>query len=184
MEPDEVNKIAALEALLFIHGEPLSLKKIGDLLEVGTEDVPALIHALEKRLQEPERGLALLSSGEKIQLVTKPAFASLVERFVKSELTEELTPASAETLALILYGGPLRRSEIDYYRGVNSSFILRNLMMRGLIERRPDPERTATYRYAPSFELLRHLGVTRVEALPDYEKFSAMLKAAVVETQI
>jgi len=97
-----------------------------------------------------------------------------MEEFIKDEFREDLTPASLETLSLISYLGPVSRAQIDYYRGVNSSFILRSLLMRGLVERYNDPQRANVYLYQASFDLLKYLGISRVEDLPEYEKFRTM----------
>ena len=80
----EENKIAALEALLFIHGEPLTFKKIQSVLGIETrEELDALVLHLAEQLVSDERGLQLISDREKIQLATKPAFNSILEAFVK-----------------------------------------------------------------------------------------------------
>lgn len=171
------DKIAELEALLFIHGEPLALKKIRTILDIKPEETDLIIAELKKRLGDDSRGLALIEDGEKIQLVTKPKFGKILESFIKEELSEDLTPASLETLALIAYFAPISRSRLDYLRGVNSTFILRSLLLRGLVERFPDPERTNAFLYRPTFDLLRHLGLEKKENLPDFEKFQSLLKA-------
>ncbi|MEK7174471.1 MAG: SMC-Scp complex subunit ScpB [Patescibacteria group bacterium] len=171
----ETKQLAALEALLFVHGEPLSFVKIAKILEVDEATVRGLAKTLEERLADEERGLMLVLGGERAQLATKPAFAKIVEGFVKAELAEELTPASLETLAIIAYFGPVTKARIDYQRGVNSAFILRNLMIRGLILRATDPAHPTSYVYRPSFLLLTHLGLARQEDLPDYENYRQLL---------
>src|SRR5260221_661627 len=135
------NNVAALEALLFIHGEPLVVAKIQEVLKVSAEEVEKLLEELSKKYESPGHGVRLLLHGAKAQLITKPEYGELLEYFVKEELAEELTPASLETLALVAYLGPLPRSRIEYLRGVNSSFTLRSLLVRGLVERVADPER-------------------------------------------
>src|SRR3990167_10621125 len=127
-------KLAELEALLFIHGEPLPKKKAEKILELTKEDLNSLISELEKKMSAEDRGLTLVRNEEKIQFATKPQFAKLIEGFVKEELSEDLTPATLEVLSIIAYLSPVSRAEIDYRRGVNSSFTVRNLMLRGLIE--------------------------------------------------
>lgn len=168
-------KLAALEALLFIHGEPVGMKKIGKVLDLPEKEVAPLLTELEEKLRAEDRGLTLLTDGDKAQLVTKPEWNSILKDFVKSELSEELTPASVETMAIIAYFGPISRTRIDYQRGVNSIFILRNLLIRGLVERFPDPERANSFLYRPTFDFWKHIGVSRQEDLPDYEKFKSLL---------
>jgi len=169
-------KLAALEALLFIHGEPLSLKKIEAVLKLDGGEASRLIGELEKKLDGPARGLQLVSDREKVQLATKPEFNQILEDFVKEELTEDLTPASLEALSIVAYLGPISRAKIEYLRGVNSMIILRSLMIRGLVERHPDPEHPASYLYQPTFELMKHLGIAQKEHLPEHDKFQELLK--------
>jgi segregation and condensation protein B len=170
-------KLAELEALLFIHGEPLTLKKIQAVLDVKHEDAARLVEDLKQRLSGEERGLTLVVDEEKIQLATKPQFGKLLEKFIKEELSEDLTPASLETLAAIAYFAPISRARLEYLRGVNSIFILRSLLLRGLVERFSDPERPNAYLYRPTFDLLKHLGVNKREDLPDFGKFQSLMKA-------
>jgi segregation and condensation protein B len=170
------DKIAELEALLFVHGEPLPFVKITKLLGMDDASIRALLGEYEKRLAASDRGLGLVMSEDRVQLTTKPVFARIVESFIKAELAEELSPASLEALAIVGYFGPISRARIDYQRGVNSQFILRSLLLRGLVERSPDPHRPNAYLYAPSFELLKHLGVSRQSDLPEYAKFHSLLE--------
>lgn len=167
-------KSAALEALLFIHGEPLSLKRISEILQIEIEQVEELIRILRDKLQAEDRGLSVIQDTQKVQLVTKPQFHGFLAGFVKEQLTEDLSPAALETLAIISYFGPISRAKIDYQRGVNSSFILRNLLLRGLVERQPDPTHPTSHLYHPSFELLRHLGLSQKEDLPDFLKYQEL----------
>lgn len=177
MEENTKNlKIAELEALLFVHGEAIDAGKVAKVLEVGEEEARTLLADLEKLLESEGRGLRLVSDRDRFQLVTKPMFAGILEKFVKEELTEELTPASLEALSLVSYLGPIARSRLEFLRGVNSVFTLRNLMLRGLLTRFPDPKRLNSYLYKPSLELLKHLGLGRVQDLPDYDKFRGLLE--------
>lgn len=168
------SNLAALEALLFVHGEPLALKKISAILNISAEETDQVVAAFREKLESSERGLTLVGNQNSIQLVTKSALSAVIQEFVKKELTEDLTPASLEALSLIAYLGPLPRARLDYLRGVNSSFILRNLMMRGLVERNPDPERPSLMLYRATIDLWKHLGVEGQERMPEYEKFKTL----------
>lgn len=167
---------AKLEALLFVYGDALDFKKIAKTLKKSEEEVKEAAKILGEELQNENRGLFLIRDKEKIQLATKPDFANLMETIIKEELHENLTPAALETLSIVAYAGPLSRAELEYIRGVNSSFTLRNLLIRGLIERFPDPKRSNVFIYNPSFDLLKHLGIAKQEDLPEYEKFKALIE--------
>ncbi|MDO8752280.1 MAG: SMC-Scp complex subunit ScpB, partial [Anaerolineales bacterium] len=120
------------------------------------------------------RGVAILTHNDHIQLVTRADFSPLLEKVMKAELNESLTNAALETLSVIAYAGPISRAEIDYIRGVNSSFILRSLLLRGLIEREADPKRANAFLYTPSANFLQHLGLKNFNELPEFEKFRAL----------
>ncbi len=169
--------IPKLEALLFIYGEPMDIKKAAATFEVKPADIEAAAKQLNQTLLERQSGLAVIFYDNKIQLTTKPDFSTLLEKVVKQELNEALTPAALETLSIIAYSAPVSRAEIDYIRGVNSTFILRSLLLRGLVDRDLDPKRANAYLYKPSFEFLKHIGVTRLEDLPEFEKFSKLTSA-------
>ena len=169
--------LAKCEALLFLHGEPLTLKKMAEVLEMEIGACETLLDQFEEELRKGERGLHLIRHEGKVQLVTKPDFHSLLEGFIKKELSEDLTPASLETLSIILYLGPISRARIEYLRGVNSMFTLRSLLMRGLVERSPDPERANSFLYKASFETLKYLGLQKQDQLPDYGKFKTILES-------
>ncbi|MEK7554910.1 MAG: SMC-Scp complex subunit ScpB [Patescibacteria group bacterium] len=179
--PDSEEKIAilsaAIEAVLFTYGEPISIAKLAKIIPEsgGPEYIPPAIANLTERLQKSKSGLTIISRGDEVQLVTRPDLRNIVDSLIKEEFSEELTPAALETLAIVIYGGEVPRSTVDYIRGVNSSFIVRNLLVRGLLDRTADPKRGNAYRYRPSFALLRHLGVDRPETLADYAKFRDML---------
>lgn len=170
-----INLISKIEALLFIYGDPMDIKKIAKTLGSTGEEVSSALDAIEEKLKSEDRGLFLVRDKEKVQLTTKPDFSKLLEDVIKEELRENLTPAALETLSIVAYAGPMTRAELDYIRGVNSSFSLRNLSIRGLVERNQDPKRGNVYLYYPSFELLKFLGIHRVEDLPEYAKFQDLI---------
>ncbi|KKR79438.1 MAG: Segregation and condensation protein B, partial [Candidatus Nomurabacteria bacterium GW2011_GWA2_40_9] len=95
----------------------------------------------------------------------------------KEELNKDLSKSSLETLSVILYKNGVNRREIDYIRGVNSSFTLRALSVRGLVERVLDPADSRRYVYKPTFELLSFMGIKSVEELPDYATVLSTLEA-------
>jgi len=165
---------AKIEAIIFWKGEPVSLKRLAFWLSVTKEEVEAALDILEEKLAE--RGVALLRKDDEVALGTAPALAELMATLTKEELTGELSKASLETLTIILYRGPVSKQEIDYIRGVNAGYILRNLLIRGLVERLENPTARRAYLYKPTFELLSYMGIKRLEDLPDYEAVKEEIK--------
>lgn len=175
--------VSKLEALLFIYGEPIEAKKLAKIAGLKESEVESGLVLLEKELAREERGLSLIQDKGRFQLVTKPEFSKLLENITKQEFSEELTPAALETLSIISYAGPITRADIEYIRGVNSSFTLRALVMRGLVEREVDTKRSNAYIYSASFDLLRYLGLFKKEDLPEYQKYNNLVAQTHQELQ-
>jgi len=110
-------------------------------------------------------------------LGTAPEMGELIEALIKEELSKDLGKAGLETLSIVLYRGPISRSKIDYIRGVSSTFILRNLLVRGLVERVSNPDDQRSFLYKPTFELLSYLGISRIEDLPEYDAVKQELES-------
>lgn len=155
-----------IESILFVTGEPVSEKKLVKVLEATQEEVRRALEEL--RNDYNNRGIVILQKEEEWQFGSAPDCKELIEQLVKSEFTEELSRAALETLTIVAYRGPLTRHALDFIRGVNSSFMLRNLLLRGLLERVENPKDARSYLYKISFDFLKHLGITRVEDLPQY----------------
>jgi len=155
-----------IEALLFFKGEPVTASFLAKTLGASEEDT---LHGLEILEQELSgRGIVLMQNGNEYMLGTSPQMGPTIEALLKEELSKELGKAGLETLATVLYRGPILRSEINYLRGVNSNYILRNLLVRGLIEKVDQGGRSTAYQ--PTFELLSYVGVSKVSDLPGYEE--------------
>lgn len=165
-----------LEAVLFWKGEPVSLKKLESILKVPQGEIKDAVGNLKVALEG--RGIALLENDGELALGTSPEFGKLIEDLQKEELNKELSKASLETLSIILYKNGASRAEIDYIRGVNSTFILRALSVRGLVEKVSDPKDQRRFIYKPSFDLLSFMGVKNIEELPEWSEVNASLESA------
>lgn len=157
---------AQLEAILFWKGEPFAIKKLAEILNKPEEEIHAALQELEQKIKH--RGVQLIRKDDEVMLGTRSDMGPIIEALIKEELVKDLGKAGLETLSIILYRGPVSRRDIDYIRGVNSQFILRNLLVRGLIEKVAHPTDQRTFIYKPTFELLAHLGVSSVDQLPEY----------------
>lgn len=182
MIKSNLSKLAELEALLFYNGEPMDIQKIASILVLKEDEVSNLIDELKTKLEsDSSSGIFVLTKGRQVQLATKPEFNFILQKLVENELKEQLTPATLETVSIISYLGPITRSQIDYIRGVNSSFILRNLILRGLIERKIGRAKGNVYEYEVSLNFIKHMGIKKIEELPEYEKYKNILQR--LETQ-
>lgn len=156
-----------IEGFLFYKGEPVKKEELEKIFSVSKTRLAEALASLENMLES--HGISLIDNGNEVVLSTHNGLSSLIEKIRREELEKELSKASLETLSVVLYKNGVTRSEIDYIRGVNSSFILRNLTQRGLIQREENPKNARTYIYTPTLQTLAHLGVTKKEALPNFE---------------
>ncbi len=163
-----MNLASIIESILFVHGAPLSVAKLAKASGATPAEVRSALAELETAYKD--RGIVILKKDDEVEFGTNPENAKFVEALAKSEFTEGLSKASGEVLAIVAYKGPIARSEIEFIRGVNSSFSLRNLMLRGLIERIENPKDHRAFLYRASFDLLKFLGVSSVEELPRYDE--------------
>lgn len=162
--------IGSLEAILFVASKPLSFKKLAKTLNVGITEIAEAIEALKQHYNTATSGIHIVVSAHDVQMVTNTAHTEVVEQFTKSEVMGELTRAQLETLTVVAYQQPITRPEIEQIRGVNCAVILRNLMQRGLVKEK-DTKDEVVPTYSLSITALRHLGVAKVDELPQYEAF-------------
>jgi segregation and condensation protein B len=160
-----------VESILFIAGRPVSVKKMAEHLNVPQKQVTKACKELVDEYKKQERGVRLIKNESRYQLVSSPVNAEVVKDFIKEETSGELTRPSLETLTIIAYRAPVTKIEIERIRGVNCSLILRNLLIRGLVEAKTDKKKNEVY-YTVSFDFLKFLGISNIEELPDYERLN------------
>ena len=168
------NLTIQLESILFLKGESVSVKWLMEIVGKNEEEIKNSLDVLSKNLEN--RGIRLIRNGDDVVLATAPESAEIARKIAESEINSDLSKASLETLSIIVYKGIASRAEVDYIRGVNSSFILRNLLVRGLVERQAERGEDRNYVYKPSLSLLENLGIKSLEELPDFASVSEKLK--------
>lgn len=173
--PTPMNKelSAKIEAILFYKNEPLTYKELSKILRVSEEEVKEGVQILKESLKG--RGVALIETEKEVALATAPELTEMIEKISKDEMNSEIGKAGLETLAIILYNGPISRREIEYIRGVNSSHTVRMLSIRGLIKKEGEGR---SPKYSSSIELLAHLGIAHTNDLPEFEKVKQELSQA------
>ena len=169
MEPQQLK--STIESLLFVSGEPMKLAKIAKICEVSKDDISQEVEALNANYKNSESGFCIIRKDDSVQLATSPANSQVVSRLVSGELQSDLSRSALEVLAIVAYRGPITRVQIDTVRGVNCSYVLRGLMVKGLIERKETAD-IRGYLYEISFDFLKSLGIANVQKLPDWENIS------------
>lgn len=160
--------LSQIESILFVASKPLSNKAVAKTLRIDISKVEDALETLKLKYNQPESGIHILFDDEAVQMATNPDNATAIDSFVKDEISGELTRPQLETLTVAAYRGPITRPELEQIRGVNCALILRNLMVRGLVEESDDAEKLMPV-YRLTFDALRHLGVTSVAELPEYQ---------------
>lgn len=162
------NLSSVIESLLFVSGEPLSVKKLSKIAGKPESEVEEAVTQLSDDCKNNHRGFYVARKEDEIQLVSASEFKEYVHKLVKGDPEEDLSRATLEVLAVVAYRGPISRAQIEEVRGVNCSFTLRNLLIRGLVERVENPNDSRSYLYKISFDFLKHLGLENVKELPNY----------------
>ena len=157
---------ATLEAILFFKGGSLSVKELARAATVTVDEVRTALAELKDDLAG--RGVRLVVDNDEAELATSPEVAPIIESLRREELEGPLGKAGLETLAVILYQGPVSRADIEYIRGVNVSSTLRTLLIRGLVERVDNPKDKRSFLYRGTTELPAYLGVSSIADLPEY----------------
>ncbi len=160
-----------IESLLFISAKPMAAKQLADLIKADIKEIKRSGDELVEEYKNKNQGIQIIKNGSKYQMVSSPENAKLVQGFIKDETTGELSRPSMETLTIIAYRGPISKIDLDRIRGVNCSLIVRNLLLRGLIEGKADSKKKETY-YTVTFDFIRFLGINNIDELPDYERLS------------
>lgn len=161
-----------IESILFASAKPVAVSALKKILSTSEETLREAIDELAKRFNTDASGIHVVEHEGKLQFVTNPSQAEVVSLFLKEELGGELSRPSLETLTIVAYRGPVTKPEMEQIRGVNCSLILRNLLMRGLIDEADDAERLQPV-YTVSVDFLRHLGIHSASELPDYASLHA-----------
>ena len=172
MEPKQLKSV--VESLLFVSSKPLRVKEISKILEQQEFAVQAALDQLS--VERKDCGVVVLENNGEYQLATNSANSTVVKNFLNAELREKLTDATVEVLAIIAYRQPISKAEIEAIRGVNSQYSLRNLLMRGLIEKIPNPQDARSLLYKTTTEFVMHLGLASVKELPEFESLVSQIK--------
>ncbi len=165
------NLKSKIESLLFVASRPLGLKKICELAGGEKEEVKKFLAELMDECEKSKRGVQVMEIDGEYQMSTSSESSKMVKDFLKDEMTGELTRPALETLTIVAYRGPIVKSDLEQIRGVNCSLILRNLMIKGLVESK-NSDKGGEPLYNITFDFMRFLGIAKVSDLPDYEKLS------------
>ncbi|MFP4514576.1 MAG: SMC-Scp complex subunit ScpB [Parcubacteria group bacterium] len=160
-----------IESLLFIAAKPLSLNDLNKILSKDKKEIEKALVELRDIYHKNKSGLQIIEQSKKYQMVSSADNAKLVQKYLEDETSGDLSQASLEALTIIAYRGPISKIELERIRGVNCSLIIRNLLLRGLIEEKSSAN-TDDKIYNVSLDFIRFLGIESIEQLPDYKRLN------------
>ena len=163
---------SAIEAMLFVSGEPLPARELISNLEVDNKLVLEMINEMIEEYKKEDRGIRLIEINGGYQLVTKEENSDYIQKLLKKNRKHSLSQASIESLAIIAYKQPITRIDIDEIRGVKSESALQRLVERNLIRevgRLEVPGRPILY--GTTDEFLRQFGLKTLKELPSLDLY-------------
>ncbi len=172
-------QLAALEALLFVAAEPVSLPDLQKALGIDEGWLNELLATLNADYIEQGRGLRVFSQNGQCQLVTAPEVASYIEKFLGLQSASKISAAALETLTIIAYRQPITRQAVEAIRGVDSSGVINTLQARGLIEEVGRQESVGhPVLFGTTFEFLHQFGLANLKELPPLKELEEVTETA------
>jgi len=163
----------AIEAMLFVSDEPVSVARIARVLEETEASVAAALAAIGEEYQRDERGFQLREVAGGWRLYTHPAYHEQIESYVLSWDTRRLSQAALEALAVIAYHQPVTRGSVNAVRGVNSEGVISSLVDKGLVrEVGRDRNQGNAIIYGTTRTFLEKFGLKDLSELPPLEEFA------------
>ena len=160
-----------LEGLLFVVGDDgLSLKEVSDILNISTDEAKELVYKLKNNYENENRGLRLNYLGNTFKLTTKFEHKDYYQKLIESPTSHTLSQAALEVLAIVAYNEPITRSEIDELRGVDSIYVIRKLLAKGLLKEKGRSDKPGhPILYKTTDEFLDYFGLATINDLPKIE---------------
>ncbi len=163
------NLKSLIESLLFVAEAPVTTAALARAVETDEEQVEHVLEELKAEYEQ--RGVRLQRVREKVQLVSAPEAATVIQRFLGIDGTGHLSAAALETLAIVAYRQPVTRPAIEAVRGVNCDGVIHSLLTRGLIQEMGRMETAGRpILYGTTFEFLQNFGLDAVDDLPPLEQ--------------
>jgi len=164
---------AAIEALLFVSGNPLSIDRMKGIFEEATaEQIDMQLALLRQEYDDRNAGIMLAEVANGYQLATRPEHVGWIRKFKSVKVSTRLSKPALETLAIVAYKQPITRTEVEAIRGVNIGGIMRNLMERRLVKivgKKDVPGKPMMY--GTTLDFLQYFGLKDLSALPTLKEF-------------
>jgi segregation and condensation protein B len=169
--------ISIVEALIFVAGEPLTVKTLAEVLTEDKETIEAAVEELAQEYEQRESGLQIRAIAGGWQIGTRAEFHEEIRRFLKTRPSAKLSLAALETLAVIAYKQPVTVPEILEIRGVQSASAIKTLLDKRLIVARGRKETVGRpMQYGTSKDFMIQFGLKDLSELPSIEDFEDLVQ--------
>lgn len=160
--------LGIIEGLLYVQGDlGLTLEQVSDILEISKDEAKELINKLKQEYIEEDRGLRINYLGNSFKLTTKEEHKEYFQKLLVNPKNNTLSNQALETLAIIAYNEPITRIEIDEMRGVDSVYVVRRLLAKGLIKECGKSDKPGhPILYKTTDEFLDYFGLSSKDDLP------------------
>lgn len=181
---DGTRLTSVIEALIFASPEPISWEKISSVirdsepeLELDRPVILKIVEQLNLRFEENDLSFRIEETGGGFTYVTQPRFHPWLSIFQHENAYRKLSQSAIEALAIVAYRQPITKPEVDQIRGVDSGYILRQLLEKMLVKvsgRADSPGKPLLYKTTSHF--LKHFGINSVSELPKPREIDEILK--------
>jgi segregation and condensation protein B len=165
-----MEQLGKIEAILFAAGQAIRIKTLAEVLEISEERVKQLLKDLKEDYVRHERGIDIVIFDDKVEMCTNDLYGDIVRKALKLEITQGLSQAALEVLAIIAYNQPITKAEIEKIRGVRSDKPINTLLEYNLIKesgRASSPGRPILYSTTEDF--LKYFGISSIKELPELD---------------
>ena len=181
---DGTRLMSVIEALIFASPEPITWEKLSSIIQENEEEIvpdekviQRIVDQLNIRYEENDLSFRIEKTGGGYTYVTQPRFHPWLSIFQHENAYRKLSQSAIETLAIVAYRQPITKPEVDQIRGVDSGYILRQLLEKMLIKvsgRADSPGKPLLYKTTDYF--LKHFGINSVTELPKPREIDEILK--------
>lgn len=181
---DGTRLTSVVEALIFSSPEPLTWEKLSEIVQKDEEDLSLdydtilrIVTRLNERYEENDLSFRIEETGGGFTFVTQPRYHPWLSIFQHENAYRKLSQSATETLAIVAYRQPITKPEVDQIRGVDSGYILRQLLEKMLLKvsgRADSPGKPLLYKTTKHF--LKHFGINSVDELPKPREIDEILK--------
>ena len=171
---EDKHRQGALEAMLFVCGEPVDPQELADALDCEHSEVLRQLSALARQYRQEKRGIQLRWINEKAQLCSSPDYADAIQALLQPDSKKKISRSMIETLSVVAYKQPVTRAAVEAVRGVRCEYALQQLQAMGLIQeagRKTTVGRPALFETTDAF--LQFFNLPNLEALPHRELFDS-----------